>query len=112
MPFYEYQCTACEHRLEALQKISDAPLIYCPECGEASLKKMISAAAFHLKGTGWYQTDFKNNDKKPDAKKSDNSTSENKSENPGDARKPAGDSPSSAKSEKKTDSATPASSAA
>ena len=59
MPFYEYQCTACEHRLEALQKISDEPLRYCPECGEASLKKLISRAAFRLKGGGWYETDFK-----------------------------------------------------
>ena len=64
MPFYEYQCTHCDHRLEVLQKISDEPLVYCPECNEATLKKLISAAAFRLKGTGWYETDFKNNDKK------------------------------------------------
>ncbi len=60
MPFYEYQCNACEHRLEVLQKISDEPLCYCPECGEASLKKLISRSAFRLKGDGWYETDFKN----------------------------------------------------
>jgi len=64
MPFYEYQCKKCDHRLEVLQKISDEPLVYCPECSEASLKKLISAAAFRLKGTGWYETDFKNGDKK------------------------------------------------
>lgn len=64
MPFYEYQCQQCDHRLEVLQKISDEPLVYCPECNETSLKKLISAAAFRLKGTGWYETDFKNNDKK------------------------------------------------
>ena len=64
MPFYEYQCRDCEHKLEVLQKISDEPLVYCPECNQASLKKLISAAAFRLKGTGWYETDFKNNDKK------------------------------------------------
>ena len=64
MPFYEYQCGDCGHRLEVLQKISDDPLVYCPSCNEASLKKLISAAAFRLKGSGWYETDFKNNDKK------------------------------------------------
>ena len=64
MPFYEYQCNNCDHRLEVLQKMSDVPLVYCPECNEAALKKLISAAAFRLKGTGWYETDFKNSDKK------------------------------------------------
>ena len=64
MPFYEYQCTACDHRLEALQKISDDPLVDCPSCNAPALKKLISAAAFRLKGTGWYETDFKNNGKK------------------------------------------------
>ena len=78
MPFYEYQCKNCGHRLEVLQKISVEPLIYCPECNEAALKKLISAAAFRLKGTGWYETDFKNSDKKsakPDTKKSESSKS-------------------------------------
>ena len=69
MPFYEYQCKKCDHRLEVLQKISDEPLVYCPECNEASLKKLISAAAFRLKGTGWYETDFKNGDKKKEKEK-------------------------------------------
>ncbi len=64
MPFYEYQCGDCGHRLEVLQKLSDKPLVYCPECNEASLKKLISAAAFRLKGSGWYETDFKNSGKK------------------------------------------------
>ena len=59
MPFYEYQCSACAHKLEVLQKISDEPLCYCPECGEARLKKLISRAGFRLKGGGWYETDFK-----------------------------------------------------
>ena len=72
MPFYEYQCTACAHRLEALQKIVDAPLLYCPECGEASLKKLISKSAFRLKGAGWYATDFKNSGAQEDrARKKD-----------------------------------------
>ena len=64
MPIYEYQCEACEHQLEALQKISDAPLLECPECGEPALKKKVSAAAFRLKGGGWYETDFKTGNKK------------------------------------------------
>ena len=64
MPIYEYQCEACSKEMEVLQKISDAPLEVCPECGEASLRKKISAAAFRLKGSGWYETDFKTGDKK------------------------------------------------
>ena len=73
MPFYEYACASCDHHLEALQKISEDPLVFCPECGEESLKKLVSAAAFVLKGSGWYETDFKNSGKeKPkDAKASD-----------------------------------------
>ncbi len=64
MPIYEYQCQACHKQLEALQKISDEPLLECPDCGEPSLKKKISAAAFRLKGGGWYETDFKTGKKK------------------------------------------------
>ena len=64
MPIYEYVCDKCSHHLEALQKLSDEPLVFCPECGEAALRKQVSAAAFRLKGTGWYETDFKNSDKK------------------------------------------------
>ena len=73
MPIYEYACASCDHHLEALQKISEDPLVFCPECGEESLKKMVSAAAFVLKGSGWYETDFKNSGKeKPkDSKASD-----------------------------------------
>lgn len=64
MPFYEYQCQSCNHELEALQKISDAPLVDCPACNKASLQKKISAAGFRLKGGGWYETDFKSGSKK------------------------------------------------
>ncbi|MCG8434039.1 MAG: zinc ribbon domain-containing protein [Gammaproteobacteria bacterium] len=59
MPIYEYQCDACGHQFDVLQKLSDAPLSTCPECAEESLRKLISAAAFRLKGSGWYETDFK-----------------------------------------------------
>ena len=74
MPIYEYVCQQCDHHLEALQKLSDEPLKFCPECGEASLRKQVSAAAFRLKGTGWYETDFKNSGKqkeKTDSTKAD-----------------------------------------
>jgi putative FmdB family regulatory protein len=64
MPIYEYQCEACGHRLEALQKISEEPLSDCPECGRPSLQKLVSAAGFRLKGGGWYVTDFKDGGKK------------------------------------------------
>jgi putative FmdB family regulatory protein len=59
MPFYEYQCSSCGHSLEAMQKVSDAPLKKCPHCGRAQLQKLMSAPVFRLKGAGWYETDFK-----------------------------------------------------
>ena len=64
MPIYEYQCQACGKELEALQKISDAPLEDCPACGATALQKKVSAVAFRLKGGGWYETDFKTGSKK------------------------------------------------
>lgn len=64
MPIYEYQCAACGHRLEAIQKFSDAPLADCPACEAAELKKMLSVPGFRLKGSGWYETDFKTGTKK------------------------------------------------
>lgn len=64
MPIYEYECQACGHTMEALQKMSDAPLSECPACGKAELKKLISAAGFRLKGGGWYETDFKSSNSK------------------------------------------------
>ena len=64
MPFYEYQCTKCGHEEEVLQKISDKPLRKCAACGKSTMKKKVSAAAFRLKGSGWYETDFKSGSKK------------------------------------------------
>lgn len=64
MPIYEYECSACGHRLEALQKVSDAPLKKCPECGKSKLQKLLSAPSFRLKGGGWYETDFKSGNKR------------------------------------------------
>jgi len=77
MPIYEYRCQSCGHELEKLQKLSDAPLVDCPACGEPALNKLISAAGFRLKGGGWYETDFKKDGKRNlagesgDAKKGD-----------------------------------------
>lgn len=59
MPFYEYQCRACGHEFEALQKVSDPVLKKCPSCGKNQLTKLVSAPVFRLKGGGWYETDFK-----------------------------------------------------
>lgn len=59
MPFYEYECAACGHYHEAMQKMSDAPLKACPACGKPRLVRLISAPQFRLKGAGWYETDFK-----------------------------------------------------
>lgn len=78
MPIYEYECDACGHAFEALQKMADDPLKDCPECQKAELKKLVSAAAFRLKGGGWYETDFKTGSKKNLAAK-DSSKSMDKS---------------------------------
>ena len=75
MPIYEYRCTSCGHELEALQRFSDAPLMTCPACGQATLMKRVSAAGFQLKGSGWYVTDFKASGAKPAAKKQDGDAS-------------------------------------
>ena len=68
MPIYEYQCASCGVRLEKLQKVSDAPLSQCPSCDKPALQKLVSAAAFHLKGSGWYVTDFKDKPQTKDSK--------------------------------------------
>ncbi|EPE4190918.1 FmdB family zinc ribbon protein [Yersinia enterocolitica] len=76
MPIYEYACSACNHRLDKLQKFSDAPLTQCPACHQPALSKLISAAGFQLKGTGWYATDFKpGSNSKPDNKSKPDSSS-------------------------------------
>jgi len=85
MPIYEYECKKCGHHLEAIQKFSDAPLTKCPECGKETLEKCISLPSFQLKGSGWYETDFKDKkqDKqkdKPDSKKQETKTKDKKTE--------------------------------
>jgi putative FmdB family regulatory protein len=64
VPIYEYRCESCEHRLEKLQKMSEGDLVDCPECKRPALKRLVSAAAFRLKGAGWYETDFKKDNKR------------------------------------------------
>ncbi|GFO70956.1 hypothetical protein BJAS_P0110 [Bathymodiolus japonicus methanotrophic gill symbiont] len=64
MPIYEYECQSCGNEHEALQKMSAEPLVTCPSCNDPELKKKISAAGFRLKGSGWYETDFKSGNKK------------------------------------------------
>lgn len=64
MPIYEYQCQDCGHELEKIQRMSDPVLVDCPACEQPRLKKLISAAAFRLKGSGWYETDFKQDKKR------------------------------------------------
>ena len=99
MPIYEYRCSKCGHELEALQKISDDPLKICPACEQEGLQKLVSAASFRLKGGGWYETDFKKDNKKHLADSGDNSAGkESGSEKPvakevaGEKRPAAGDS--------------------
>ncbi len=64
MPIYEYRCDNCSHELEAIQKMSDPVLVACPDCGADTLKRLISAPSFRLKGGGWYETDFKKDGKR------------------------------------------------
>ena len=68
MPIYEYRCEACGHQDDHLQKISEPQLTVCPACSKPTYKKMLSAAGFQLKGSGWYATDFKNSGAKPATK--------------------------------------------
>lgn len=88
MPVYEYECQQCKQVTEAMQKFSDLPLTQCPSCS-GQLRKMISQSAFHLKGSGWYVTDY--------ARKGDSATS-GKKDKPGETSNPS--------SEKSSDSAT------
>ena len=98
MPIYEYRCKECAHEVEALQKLSDPPLVDCPACGKPALQKRVSAAGFQLKGSGWYVTDFRGSaGGKKAAKETDK------------AEAPAGD---AAKSDTKTESTAKTESAA
>ena len=85
MPIYEYRCAECGHQEDHLQKASERPLSKCPSCGKKAYKKLLSAAGFQLKGSGWYATDFKGTGKKAAEKKVDLKT-ENKPEAKSDSK--------------------------
>ena len=111
MPIYEYVCDQCGRELETLQKITEEPLIHCPECGEAALRKKVSAAAFRLKGTGWYETDFKGDGKekkKEDGKdrldRSAGQTSDKEQKSGKETGTSSGDTKSDSKTETSNDS--------
>ena len=104
MPIYEYRCSACGHKLESLQRLSDAPLLTCPACGKDALTKLVSAAGFQLKGSGWYATDFKNSGAKPPAKDAAKPEAES------DAKSENGAGASEGKSESSTKADAPAAS--
>jgi putative FmdB family regulatory protein len=114
MPFYEYECSNCRFYVEVLQKISDQPLKKCPSCGKNALKKLVSAPVFRLKGSGWYETDFKSDqenkrnlagaekeesssDKKTEGK---DASTDSKAESKGDAKSDAKESVKDAKGAK------------
>ena len=88
MPIYEYRCRACGFEKEYLQKHADAPIEVCERCGQAAMSKLLSAAGFQLKGSGWYATDFKGSGAKPAAKTTDAA----KSDSAASTDKPAGES--------------------
>ena len=97
MPIYEYRCLECGFQDEFLQKVTEPRLTVCPTCGKETFKKLVSAAGFQLKGSGWYATDFKNSGAKP-AKPGGAAKAEAKGETSGDAKP---DAPGEAKSESK-----------
>ena len=102
MPFYEYECPHCGYDEEVLQKINDKPLTKCPTCGKKGLKKLMSAPVFRLKGSGWYETDFKG-DKENKRNLAGADKEEPKTEAKSDAKadaKPEAAKPEAAKSEK------------
>jgi putative FmdB family regulatory protein len=109
MPIYEYRCGACGFQKEFLQRLNEKPLAVCPECGKRALNKMVTAAGFQLKGTGWYATDFRggakstagagNSDAKTDAKTADTKTDKQ-------TDKPAAGDKTAAKDSSKSASAT------
>ncbi len=114
MPIYEYQCEACGHYLEALQQLSDSPLKKCPDCGKSKLRRLLSAPMFLLKGSGWYETDFKSDKEikrnladRPDKEETRTESpgaleKESKTEAKTDAKAPPKEEPKSAPSERPT----------
>jgi putative FmdB family regulatory protein len=87
MPIYEYRCSSCGFQKEYLQKVNDPVMTVCPECNKATFSKMLSAAGFHLKGSGWYATDFKNSGAKTKDKDKDKGKSDGKDSGSGKSEK-------------------------
>ena len=102
MPFYEYECQSCKFYTEVMQKISDPPLVKCPSCGKRTLLKLVSAPVFRLKGSGWYETDFK----------SEKEEKRNLAAEREESKPPAEEAKSESKSESKSEPKTPAAEAA
>ena len=100
MPIYEYACRKCDHTLDALQKMSDDPLVDCPECGKPALKRLISAPRFRLKGKGWYETDFKKDNQRNVLKSDTEPAKSDKS----DGKSEKSETKKTEKTEKKTES--------
>lgn len=113
MPFYEYECSSCRYYAEVMQKITDTPLKKCPSCGQTTFKKLISAPVFRLKGSGWYETDFKSDkdnqrnlaggDKEEAASKAENKAESNAESKTETGAPAAGDSKSESKTDAKAD---------
>ena len=99
MPIYEYRCEECGADHEALRRISDPPLTTCPACGAEALRKRVSAAGFRLAGTGWYETDFKDKNRRNIASSDSKKADGGKKKSGGDDKK------SSPKTEKKSSNA-------
>lgn len=78
MPIYEYQCSACHHQFDEMQKMSDPAITLCPKCQQETAVRLVSAAGFQLKGTGWYVTDFKDKGKPKPATETTSSDSASK----------------------------------
>ena len=98
MPIYEYKCLKCEHQFEVIQRFSDNPVESCPACNRKTVKKLVSAPSFRLKGGGWYETDFKTGSKKNIV---DNKDKDEKSKQPKEKTKTT-DKSKSKSSDKKT----------
>ena len=86
MPIYEYRCGVCGQEHEVLQKVTEPPLTDCPSCGKPGMQKLLTAAGFHLKGSGWYATDFKGGTKKTDDKKPAETKTETKTDTKTDTK--------------------------
>ena len=109
MPFYEYECTNCKFYVEALQKISEAPLRQCPSCKKQTLKRLVSTPVFRLKGGGWYETDFKSDQEgkrnlaggeEAGEAKADDKAADDKAAKPAESAKDADKKPAAGESKK------------